>query len=110
MEARCRLAGTAVVIDLIGDVTERDQPTLQRAYEQAIEDSPDRIFFNFGDTEYINTSGIAVLVSMVMAAEKAGRTIGFFGMTPHYRKVFTLVRLPLYAELYDDERQALASS
>jgi hypothetical protein len=38
-----------------------------------------------------------------------GRKIGLYGMSAHYRKVFTLVRLPLYAELYESESEALAT-
>jgi hypothetical protein len=44
-----------------------------------------------------------------MEAEKTGHEIGLFGMSAHYRKVFTLVRLPLYAQMYGSESEALAS-
>jgi len=44
-----------------------------------------------------------------MEAEKAGRKIGLYGMSAHYHKVFTLVRLPLYADMYESESEALAS-
>jgi anti-anti-sigma factor len=108
-ETRLRRVGTAVIIDLLGDVTNRGQDTIKRAYEEALQGEPERVFFNFGDTEYINTSGIAVLISLVIEAEKVGRKIGLFGMSAHYHKVFTLVRLPLFADMYESESDALAS-
>lgn len=108
-ETKLRQIGSAAVIDVLGDVTDRGQKAIESAYSAALENGPRRIFFNFSDTEYINTSGIAVLISIVMEAERAGRKIGLFGMSPHYRKVFTLVRLPLYADMYDGEGDALAS-
>jgi anti-anti-sigma factor len=108
-ETRLRRIGDAVVIDLIGDLTERDQPAIRAAYGDALREEPQRVFFNFERTEYINTSGIAVLIAIVMEAEKTGRKIGLFGMSPHYRKVFTLVRLPMYADLYENEGEALAA-
>lgn len=106
-EARVRQAGAAVIIDLVGDVTSQGQAVIQRAYTEAQRKAPARIFFNFRDTEYINTSGIAVLISLVMEAEKSGRKIGLFGMSAHYRKVFELVRLPLFADLYASEAEAI---
>jgi anti-anti-sigma factor len=104
-----RRVGQAVIIDLAGDVTNKGEQAIRDAYAEALEDDPQRVFFNFGDTEYINTSGIAVLISMVMEAEKAGRKIGLFGMSPHYQKVFKLVRLSLYADMFEGESQALLS-
>jgi anti-anti-sigma factor len=106
-ETRLRRADKAVIIDLVGDVTNRGQEVIKSAYAEALRDNPERVFFNFADTEYINTSGIAVLISLVMEAEKAGRKIGLFGMSTHYRKVFELVRLPLYADMYQTESEAL---
>jgi anti-sigma B factor antagonist len=102
-----RQIGPVSIIDLIGDVTEHDQETVKSAYAEVLKEKPERILLNFSEVEYINTSGIAVLIAMVMEAEKTGHKIGFFGMSPHYRKVFTLVRLPLYADLYQDEAEAL---
>ena len=106
-ETRLRRADKAVIIDLVGDVTNRGQEVIRSAYAEALRDNPERVFFNFKDTEYINTSGIAVLISLVMEAEKAGRKIGLFGMSAHYQKVFELVRLPLYADMYQTESEAL---
>ncbi len=108
-ETRIRQKGQAVIIDLIGDVTTQGQDAVKQAFAQALDHNPTHIFFNLGRTDYINTSGIAVLISLVMEAEKSGRQVGLYGMTPHYRKVFELVRLPLYAEMFESEAEALAT-
>jgi anti-anti-sigma factor len=109
-ETRLRQAGDAVIIDLIGDVTNQGQEAIKSAYARALERAPQYVLFNFGETEYINTSGIAILISLVMKTEKAGHKIGLFGMSAHYAKVFELVRLPLYAEMYNSETEALAAT
>ena len=106
---RLRPLDNAIVIDIMGDVAHQGQMMIKDAYAEALESAPKRVFLNFGDAEYINTSGIAVLVSTAMEAERSGRKIGLFGMSAHYRKVFKLVRLPLYADIYDSESEALAS-
>ncbi len=109
-ETRLRQAGNAVIIDLIGDVTNQGQEAITSAYAKALAYAPQYVLFNFGETEYINTSGIAILISLVIEAEKAEHKIGFFGMSAHYYKVFELVRLPLYAEMYSSETEALAAT
>ena len=108
-EARLRRMDRAVIIDVSGDVTEQGEQAIKGAYGKALEGDPERVFLNFGHTEYINTSGIAVLISLVMEAEKSGRKIGLYGMSAHYTKVFTLVRLPLYADMFESESEALSS-
>lgn len=106
---KLRMTDKAVIIDLIGDVTNQGEEAIKTAYAQAVEENPQRIFFNFADTEYINTSGIAVLISLVMEAQKTEYRIGLYGMSAHYRKVFELVRFPLYADMYPTEEDALAT-
>ncbi len=109
-ETWLRQIGQDVIIDLSGDVTNQGQEAIHSAYAEALQTRPGRIFFNFSDTEYINTSGIAVLIKIVMQAEKTGYKIGLYGMSSHYQKVFELVRLPLYADVYQTENEALTES
>ncbi len=109
-ETWLRQIGEAVIIDVSGDVTNQGQETIHNAYAEAMQSEPERVLFNFSDTEYINTSGIVVLISIVMQAEKTGHKIGLFGMSSHYQKVFELVRLPLYADVYQTETEALTEA
>ena len=108
-KTRLRPLDKTIVIDVMGDVAHQGQKVIEDAYAEALESAPKRVFLNFGDAEYINTSVIAALISTAMEAERAGRKIGLYGMSAHYRKVFTLVRLPLYADIYESESEALAS-
>ncbi len=109
LKVHLRRVGDAVIIDLVGDLNHQGETTLKEAYQQATVDNTRRIFFNFERTDYINTSGIAILISIVMEAQKAGQQVGLFGVSPHYQKIFQLVRLPLYANIYTTEQEALAS-
>jgi anti-sigma B factor antagonist len=46
---------------------------------------------------------------MLLEASKSGeRTIGIFGLTPHFNKVFTMVGVAKYATMSPDEATALA--
>jgi anti-anti-sigma regulatory factor len=44
-----------------------------------------------------------------MEAKKAGHKILVCGVSPHYKKVFDLVRFSVYVTMFDTEEQALGS-
>ena len=67
------------------------------------------MLLDFTGVDYINSSGIAIIIQMLLEASKSGdRTIGIFGLTPHFNKVFTMVGVAKYATMSADEAAALA--
>jgi hypothetical protein len=45
---------------------------------------------------------------LLEASKAGGRTIGIFGLSPHFNKVFTMVGVAKYAAMSPDEATALA--
>ena len=69
----------------------------------------DKILLDFRKAEYINSSGIAIIIQMLLESSKSGKqTVGIFGLSPHFTKVFTMVGVAKYATLSPDEESALA--
>ena len=55
--------------------------------------------------EYINSSGIAIVIQVCWKHRKVdSRSIGIFGLSAHFQKVFTMVGITKYAALYPDEQ------
>ena len=104
-----RKSGNAAVIELHGDVNSDGDAAIKEAYRQAVESGATAVLFNMSNTAYINTSGISVLIAVVMEAKKAGHKILVSGISPHYKKVFDLVRFSVYVTMFDTEEDALAS-
>lgn len=104
-----RKADNAAIIDLQGDVNASGERAIKGAYRSATEQGARNILFNLEEAEYINTSGIAVLIGIVMEAQKAEQKVLVYGVSSHYKKIFELVRLPMYVEMCDTEEEALAS-
>lgn len=100
---------SVAVLDLSGDVTRQAANDLARAYDQAVSFAPDALLLDFGDVEYINSTGIAVLVTLLARARKEGRRMAACGLTAHYREIFSVTRLSDFIELFDDEQDALRS-
>lgn len=97
-----------VVLRFSGDITSTSRTAVLGAY-QALPRELKRILLDFTNVEYLNSSGIALIIQMLMEAGKAGQSIQAFGLSPHFRKVFTMVGITKYTGLHADERAACAA-
>ena len=97
------------VLAFAGDISSSSKDAILAAYH-ALDAKVKKVLLDFRGVEYINSSGIAIIIQMLMEARKAGqRSIGIFGLTPHFQKVFTMVGVPKYATVAEDEGGVLAS-
>jgi len=96
------------VLRFAGDVTSASQPAVIGTYED-LPDSVKRILLDFSKVDYLNSSGIALIIQMMIAAKKRGQTIHSFGLSPHFQKVFTMVGITKYTTLHPDEASASAA-
>jgi anti-anti-sigma factor len=104
-----RAIDDVAIIDLRGDVNASGDEVIKEAYRSATETGAKIILFNLEQAEYINTSGIAVLISVVMEAQQADQRVMVCGASAHYKKIFELVRLPMYVDMFDTEQEAITS-
>jgi anti-anti-sigma factor len=96
------------VLRFSGDITSASQPAVMGTYE-GLPDSVKRILLDFSKVEYLNSSGIALVIQMMIAASKKGQKINSFGLSPHFKKVFTMVGITKYTTLHEDEATACAA-
>ena len=92
-----------------GDISSTSKDAVLGTYQALDRDAHRQILLNFSDVEYLNSSGIALVIQVLMDAAKVGRTVVICGLTPHFTKVFTMVGITRYANLYADEASALAA-
>jgi anti-anti-sigma factor len=62
---------------------------------------------NFAGTEYINSAGIAIIISLLTEARASGVSLVISGLSSHYQKIFRMVGLTQYAEVYDTVDEAV---
>ena len=97
------------ILEFAGDISSSSKDTILGAYHGA-NGAAGKILLDFSGVDYINSSGIAIIIQVLLEAEKAhNQTIGIFGLSPHFRKVFTMVGINKYAALHTDEASALAA-
>ena len=63
---------------------------------------------NFTGVDYINSTGIALIVGLLARARKSGRRLLTSGLSSHYVEIFQITRLSDFMSLYPDEATALA--
>jgi anti-anti-sigma factor len=98
------------VIDLHGEINLGADQALADAYEQAVRDDPRTIVLNFARVDYINSTGIALIVGVLARARKEHRTVRAFGLSEHYREIFAITRLSDFMGIYPDEDSAVTAA
>jgi anti-anti-sigma factor len=97
------------IIDLAGDVTTFAEEAINQAYQDASSDGARNIIFNFRVDDYINSAGIAILIGIVTEARKRDQRLLMTGLSNHFQKIFRMVGLTQYADLYPSLDDALGS-
>ena len=64
---------------------------------------------DFTKVDYINSSGIALVIQLLIEASNSGQKVYAFGLSPHFVKVFTMVGITKYAGLFPSQAEALAA-
>ncbi|HET7529512.1 MAG TPA: STAS domain-containing protein [Mycobacteriales bacterium] len=104
------IGGSAAVIDIRGEVTAASEQPLSTAYDEATQLGAQSLILNFTGLEYMNSSGIGMLVTLLVRANRQRQKLAAYGLTDHYRQIFELTRLDEAITIYDDESSALSSS
>lgn len=113
-DARARVDTLAVssskpvsVIRFSGDISSNSRDAILGSYEQIAKDHA--VLLDFLKVDYVNSSGIALVIQLMLEAGKADQKVAIFGLTPHFQKVFTMVGIGRYANLVADEPAAIAA-
>jgi anti-sigma B factor antagonist len=95
------------VIDISGEVTGAAETPLMNAYEEVSKSNVRTIILNFSDLEYMNSSGIGLLVTLLIRVNRQKQRMFSYGLTEHYQQIFQLTRLNEAIGIYPDEASAL---
>ena len=109
LEVSTRTEENVTIIDLKGDVTTFADAKITDAYRTASAAGARNLVLNFRRSDYINSAGIAILIRIVTEVNRAGQKLAMSGLNDHFQKIFRMVGLSQYADIYDDEAQAVAA-
>ncbi len=106
-EAEVRREPGGAVLDLRGEIDGFAQEVLDAAYTEAEEQSHDPILLNFEGVDYINSTGIALIVGLLARARAAKRDLSAYGLSEHYVEIFNITRLSDFLSVFPDESSAM---
>src|SRR5579862_7777065 len=112
-EATTRIVPGAAVIELSGDIDGSAAAILTSAYDRAVNGphGPEplgTVVLDFGAVDYINSTGIALIVSVLARARAERRKVVTCGLSAHYREIFDITRLSDFIELFPDLDHAVS--
>ena len=83
----------AVRIRFRGDIDSAADAALLAAGAEVIARDPRRVVLDFDDVDYINSTGIALIVRLLAEARRDHREVIAEGLSAHYREIFRITRL-----------------
>ncbi|MCA1688775.1 MAG: STAS domain-containing protein [Actinobacteria bacterium] len=105
-----RAGEKAGVIDVEGELTAFAEGVLMDAYNQASNGGARAIVLNFEGLEYMNSSGIGLLVTLLIRINREKQRLLTYGLSEHYRSIFQITRLDDAISIYDSEEEAVRAA
>jgi anti-sigma B factor antagonist len=101
LEATTRLGADGPVIELRGEIDGGAKDALTNAYAEAPHEG--RLLLDFTAVDYINSTGIALIVGLLARARAEHRPVAASGLTDHYRQIFEITRISDFMTILDPE-------
>ncbi len=109
MNARQVNAATSI-IDIQGEVSAFAENALMGAYQEASTSTTRTLILNFIELKYLNSRGIALLITLLILANRQMQRLFAYGLNEHYRHILELTRLNDVISIYGTEDEALAGA
>jgi anti-sigma B factor antagonist len=97
------------ILDVNGDLTRDSETALMSAYNE-VPPTTKVIVFNFTGLQYMNSSGIGLIVTLLIRVNRQKQHMLAYGLTEHYEHIFELTRLNEAIGIYETEAAAAAAA
>ena len=97
------------VLRFEGDIASTSKDAVLGTYQSLPKQTTKIILLDFTKVDYINSSGIALVIQMLIEASNSGQKVYAYGLSPHFTQVFTMVGITKYAGLFPDQNAAMAA-
>jgi anti-sigma B factor antagonist len=98
------------IIDVQGELTAFAEAVLMDSYNQASDGQVRAIILNFEGLEYMNSSGIGLLVTLLIRINREKQRLLTYGLSDHYMSIFQITRLDDAIAVHDSEEEAVRAA
>jgi len=109
-EASVRQEPGGAVLDLRGEINGFAQEALDAAYVEAERGNPETILLNFESVDYINSTGIVLILDLLARARATQRRVLACNLSDDYVEIFEITRLSDFVGVFPDEESALSEA
>ena len=111
MDQRAKVTSTTRqgvgIIELTGDVTSEAEQDIVGRYEKLEKEGVKKFLLKFNEATYINSSGLAIVISLVSEGKKKKQRVAASGLSKHFQKVFDMIGLTDFIDIFPTEEEAL---
>ncbi len=102
--------GGVKVISLSGRLIEKSQADgLIEEFEQLIADGAGKYMMNLEELEYVNSTGLSLLIGMFTQARNSGGELVIGSISPKVRKLMVMTKIDSIFRIYDSMAEAKES-
>lgn len=95
------------LITLSGRLIEKDQAEgLIGKFEQLVSSGPKRYVLDLTELEYVNSTGLNLLIGMFTQARNSGGELTIGGISPKVKKLMVMTKLDSIFKIYDSVADA----
>ncbi len=106
-----RMVGKTIgILDIQGEINAFAETSLMDAYTEATSNGAKSIILNFTELEFMNSSGIGLLVTLLIRVQRQKQRLLAFGLGEHYQQIFELTRLNEAILIFASEEAAVAAA
>ena len=102
-----RQVGDMVILDLAGEIDAFADEALDANYAEAASRQPHSLLLNFSRVDYINSTGIALIVAILAQARRDQLALLACCLSEHYQEMFRITRLSDFIAVFANEADAL---
>jgi len=107
LNVEVRLEEGIAVLDLVGEINGFAEEALNAAYAEAEAQDPKTVLLNFEGVDYINSTGIALIVGLLARVRASHRSLLACNLSEHYVEIFEITRLSDFMSVFPDEQSAV---
>jgi anti-sigma B factor antagonist len=109
-DATVRSEDGRTVVELHGDINAAAQQRMEGVQASLDGGEGVALVLDFHDVDYINSTGIALIVGLLARARATSQGVVAYGLSEHYHQIFQITRLSDFMGIYPDRASALLAA
>jgi anti-sigma B factor antagonist len=110
LEMNRREEDSVTILDLRGRLVQGPEATaLRERFGELEKEQVKNVILNFKQVDFIDSTGLGMLVAVQSQMEKAGGTVRLLGLSKRGAELMVLTKLSTVFQIFDDEQAAINS-